>query len=68
VCRAASHRERRLQQQRANERAARRPQERSHRCAPRTHAPPQLPAATAAAQSPPSAAVTTPPWSSLHPA
>ena len=59
VCRAASHRERRLQQQRANERAVRRPQERSHRCAPRTHAPPQLPAATAAAQSPPSAAVTT---------
>ena len=29
-----SHRERRLQQQRANERAVRRPQERSHRCAP----------------------------------
>ena len=35
--------------------ATRRPQERNHRCAPRTHAPPQLPAATA----PPSAAVTT---------
>ena len=48
--------------------AARRPQERSHRCAPRTHAPPQLPAATAAAQSPPSAAVTTSAMSSLHPA
>ena len=49
VCRAASHRERRLQQQRANERAVRRPQERSHRCAPRTHArtpPPPRPTTT----------------------